>query len=407
METIVLSMSDRKFTTNEGLTKQKRSREFHFLKYFYFMRFSKVVGQQELKKHLIEEIQNEKVSHAQLFLGKSGYGTLPIALAFVQYLFCENKQEKDSCGVCGSCSKVAKLQHPDLHFSFPSVQTVSKTSNPLLPQWREQIIEDPYFDLNDWIKRIDVKERKPIISKDESQEIIKKLALRSYEGGYKVMMIWMAEEMNQSCANKLLKILEEPPNKTLFILMAESQEHMLQTILSRTQLTKVPRITMEEMSGFLRTADGQTNGSADSIASQVDGNLLEAKEFFGANQEKDENRELFIQLMRVCYQKNVLNMIEWSEKITEHSKEFQKQFLKYALHMFRQSMLKNYEDTLTKVSDEEGKFLEKFSQFITGNNIMDFMEMFNTSHYQIERNANVKILFTNLCFQVMRYIHKA
>ena len=372
------------------------------------MRFSEVVGQHELKQHLIEEIQNEKVSHAQLFLGKAGYGPLPMALAFVQYLFCENKQKNDSCGKCGACNKVSKLQHPDLHFSFPSVQTVSKTSNSLLPQWREQIEESPYFDLNDWIKRIDVKERRPIISKDESQEIIKKLALRSYEGGYKVMMIWMAEEMNPSCANKLLKIIEEPPSKTLFILVAESQEYMLQTILSRTQLTKIPRISMEDMSSFLRARHGQSSGNADSISSRVDGDLLEAKEFFGADKDKDENRELFIRLMRVCYQKNVIDMITWAETITDHSKEFQKQFLKYALHMFRQSMLRNYtEDTLTRVSDEEGAFLTKFSQFITGNNIVDFMEMFNTSHYHIERNANGKILFTNLCFQVMRYIHKA
>jgi DNA polymerase-3 subunit delta' len=205
-----------------------------------------------------------------------------------------------------------------------------------------------------------------------------------------------------------LKIIEEPPNKTLFIPLAESQEYMLQTILSRTQLTKIPRISMEDMSGFLKTVHGQSSGNADSIASRVDGDLLEAKEFFGAGEDKDENRDMFIRLMRVCYQKNVLDMITWAESITEHSKEFQKQFLKYALHMCRQSMLRNYtEDTLTNVSEEEGKFLEKFSQFITGNNIMDFMEMFNTSHYHIERNANVKILFTNLCFQVMRYIHKA
>jgi len=372
------------------------------------MQFSAVVGQEELKKHLIDEVNKEKVSHAQLFLGKPGFGPLPLALAFVQYLFCEDKQADDSCGECASCRKVQKLQHPDLHFSFPSVQSISKVSDSLLGDWREQLAENPYFNLNTWIKRIDVKERKPIIGKDESQEIIKKLALRSYEGGYKVMLIWMAEEMNTSCANKLLKIIEEPPNKTLFILVAESSEYMLQTILSRTQKVVIPRIGVSDISVFLKKEHQLGGDSGDSVASRADGDLLEALEMIGDHVEHDENHTMFIQLMRVCYKKNVLDMIEWSETIAATSKEHQKVFLRYALHMFRQSMLRNYtEDHLTRVSANEDKFLENFARFISGNNIMDFMELFNRSFYEIERNANGKILFTNLCFQVMRFIHAA
>lgn len=372
------------------------------------MRFSEVVGHAELKKNLINEINQDHISHAQLFVGKPGYGVLPLALAFIQYLFCEDKQESDSCGVCQSCKKVTKLQHPDLHFSFPTIQPISKTADGLISEWREMIGENPYFDLNGWIKFIDPKERKPIIGKDESQEIIKKLSLRSFEGGYKVMMIWMADEMNQSSANKLLKILEEPPGNTLFILMAESEEMMLQTILSRTQKVRIPRIKMEDLSMYLRKHNKQSSGNADSIAARVDGDLIEAQEFLGDHVEQDENREMFIQLMRVCYKKNVLEMMDWSEAIGQKSREFQKVFLKYALHMFRQSLLKNYtEDTLTRVSDEEMDFLEKFARFITGNNIGNFLETFSDAHYHIERNANPKILFTQLCFEVMRYIHKA
>lgn len=372
------------------------------------MRFSEVVGHAELKDKLINEVNQGHISHAQLFVGKAGYGVLPLALGFIQYLFCENKQEGDSCGECQSCKKVAKLQHPDLHFSFPTVQSISKLSDGLISEWREIISETPYFDLNAWIKYMDPKERKPIIGKDESQEIIKKLNLRSFEGGYKVMMIWMAEEMNQSSANKLLKILEEPPGNTLFILMAESEETMLQTILSRTQKVRVPRIRMEDLSMYLRQNKNQSSGSADSIAARVDGDLIEALEFLGDHAEQDENREQFIQLMRVCYKKSVLDMMDWSEDISAKSREFQKVFLKYALHMFRQSLLRNYtEDTLTRVSQEEADFLEKFSRFITGNNIGSFLETFSDAHYHIERNANPKILFTQLCFEVMRYIHKA
>jgi len=372
------------------------------------MQFSAVVGQSELKQHLIDVVKQDKVSHALLFLGKSGYGSLPLALGFVQFLFCENKKMNDSCGECASCRKVENLQHPDLHFSFPTVQSISKTSDGVLKEWRAQIHTNPYFDLNTWIKRIGVRERKPIIGVQESEGIIKKLSLRSYEGGYKVMVIWMAEEMNPSCANKLLKIIEEPPEKTLFILLAESQQYMLQTILSRTQIVKVPRISREEMSAHLRKNKGMASSSSDSVASRVDGDLIEALEFLGDQEDQDENRKQFIQLMRVCYKKNVIDMMQWSEDIAAASREQQKVFLKYALHMFRQSMLHNYtENTLTRVSEEEQKFLEKFAQFISGNNVFSFMKTFNDAHYHIERNANPKILFMNLCFKVMRYIHVA
>jgi DNA polymerase-3 subunit delta' len=372
------------------------------------MQFSSVIGQKELIHHLIDEVNNEKVSHAQMFLGNPGYGVLPLALGFVQYLFCENKQENDSCGECPSCRKVSALQHPDLHFSFPTVQSLSKVSDGALPEWREQISENPYFDLNTWINRVDVKARKPIISVKESEEIIKKLSLRSYEGGYKVMIIWMAQEMNTQCANKLLKIIEEPPAKTLFILVADTQEKMLQTIISRCQIVKVPRVKQEDLSQHFKAEMKVGSVNADSVAARVEGDILEALELLGDHEEQDENREQFIQLMRVCYKKNVLDMIQWSEDVSSLSRSQQKIFLKYALHMFRQSMLRNYtQDTLTRVSDEEEQFLSNFSRFISGNNVFDFMKTFDDAHYHIDRNANPKILFMNLCFNVMRYIHVA
>ncbi|MBL1278996.1 MAG: DNA polymerase III subunit delta' [Fluviicola sp.] len=368
------------------------------------MHFKSVIGQEKLKSRLIEEVKNDKVSHAQLFLGKPGYGTLPMALAFAQYLFCENKGEKDSCGECSSCLRVDKMEHPDLHFSFPTVQALSNTSDPFLSDWREQVIEMPYFNLNSWLKRIDPKERKPIISVHESQQIIKKLTLKAFEGGYKVMIIWMAEEMNPQCANKLLKIIEEPPAKTVFILVAESQDYILQTILSRTQKIIFPKIGCDDTIEYLKSKKG--GAPSESIVSRSKGDLIEAQELFSENQGEDANNQLFIQLMRVCYKKNVLDMISWAEDITKTSKENQKQFLKYALHMFRQSILRNYTgDVITRVSEDEDAFLENFAKFITGNNIQSMTESFSDSVYYIERNANTKILFTNLCFQVMRHIH--
>lgn len=372
------------------------------------MLFKDIVGQKELKHHLIQEVQQDKISHAQLFLGAPGSGSLPLALAFIQYLYCENKQAQDSCNECSSCTKVRDLQHPDLHFTFPVVQAIDKYSDAFLSEWREQIKENPYFNLNQWSERIDDKGRKPIIGSDESLSIIKKLSLKSFEGGYKIMLIWMAEEMNATCSNKLLKILEEPPAGTLFILLAESQEYMLQTILSRTQIVKVPMIHSEDLSNYLQKAYSLPASDAISLAAQADGDMIEALDLVHVNEEKNINREWFIQLMRVCYKKDVIPMFDWAEEISQIGKEKQKIFLKYALHMFRQSLLKNYtENQLTRISKEEDEFLQKFSRFITGNNIHGFMENFNQAHYYIDRNANAKILFTDLCFKVMRYIHYA
>ncbi len=372
------------------------------------MQFKDVVGQQNLKRHLIQEVQADKISHAQLFLGKAGYGGLPIALAFVQYLFCQQKTEDDSCGSCPSCNKINHLQHPDVHFSFPIVQAISKKSDAFISDWRNQINEKPYFALNDWIKRIDEKERTPIIGTEESQEIIRKLTLKSYEGGFKVMIIWMAESMNVTCANKLLKILEEPPQNTLFLLLCESQENLLQTIISRAQIVKIPRISTDELIAYLKQRLSMDQSVIESIIARSEGDLNEVLVLLGSHQEQDDNRELFIKLMRVCYKKDVLAMMDWAEQVTSITKERQKIFLQYALHMFRQSMLRNYtESKLTNVSVDEEQFLSNFSRFITGNNILNFMESFNNAHYHIDRNANPKILFTNLCFNVMRYIHAA
>jgi DNA polymerase III subunit delta' len=371
------------------------------------VQFSAVIGQQDLKHHLVNEVRESKISHAQLFLGKPGYGALPLALAFVQYLFCENKGETDSCGVCPSCRKVTELQHPDLHFSFPTVLAIAKKSDAFITDWRAQIAENPYFNLHDWTKRIDSSERKPIIGVDESLEIIKKLNLKSFEGGYKVMIIWMAEEMNADCANKLLKILEEPTPKTLFILVSEAQDKLLTTIISRTQIVRVNMLQTDSIQQALEQK-GISKNLAASIAGRSDGDFVEANALLGDSEESDLNRELFIQLMRVCFRKDVTAMLNWTDAIAQQTREGQKLFLKYALHMVRQSILKNYtQEMLTRTSQEEADFLKNFSRFITNNNVMDFMSLFNDSHYHLERNAHAKLLFTQLCFQVMRFIHKA
>lgn len=369
------------------------------------MLFRNVIGHSELKNQLIQEVKEDKIAQTQLFSGKMGYGTLPLALAFIQYLFCENRSDLDSCGQCSGCKKVSDLQHPDLHFFFPVVQAISKISSKHLTDWREQVKENPYFDLYDWTQRIDDRERKPIISADESQEIIRKTALKSYEGGYKVYVIWMAEEMNAICANKLLKILEEPPERSLFLLLCESIDGILPTILSRTQIVSVPRILDEDLVNYLVQKTMIDRETAQSFASFSEGNYLTAIQQL-KQQENTDFLEFFKNLMRSGFKKDVNAMLDWAEEAAQQSKEKQKLFVVYALHLIRQSILINYTaGSLVKLSQNESEFLKNFAKFIHGKNIQAFMQTMNDIHYHLERNANPRIVFTQLTFQVMRYIH--
>lgn len=372
------------------------------------MQFKDVVGQQELKTRMINEINSEKIGHAQLFLGKNGYGNLALALAYTQYLYCENKKKNDSCGECPSCSKTKQLIHPDVHFVFPTVQTISKTSDGMMKDWREIVSDSPYFNLNDWINHTDPKGRRPIIGTEESKELLKKLSLMSFEGGYKVVIIWMAEEMNQTFANKMLKTLEEPSAKTVLLILSEDSESMLPTIISRAQMRKTPRLSFAEVAHYVQTNTKLNDNEAQSLVARVEGDISLIRGHLRSHESEDRNRDMFIQLMRSAYKKNVLEMMDWSDAMAGVGRETQKTFLEYALHMLRQSILKNYTDEqLTRVSTEEASFLKNFSRFITGNNISDFLEIFSEAHYHVERNANARILFTHLAFRVMRFIHFA
>lgn len=372
------------------------------------VQFQQIIGQATLKKEIISSIAAGKIAHAQLFHGPCGHGGLPLALGFAQYLFCTNRQKEDSCGVCPSCLKVHQLQHPDLHFVFPVVQSIAKTSDHFIEEWRAQIIENPYFDLYQWTQSIDPKMRKPIIGTEESKEIIRKLNLKGYEGGFKVMIIWLAEQMNADCANKLLKILEEPPSQTIFILVSEDPENLLATIQSRTQILRIPKIDALSLTEYLQEKFSQTSNNAEAIASFADGSLLEAISYLKSSDNQDQQHEYFVRMMRVCYKKDVISMMDWAEEISSIGKERQKLFIQYTLHMLRQSILTNYlEQSFSKASNEEASFLEKFAPFISGNNIREFMALFDNAFFQIDRNANVRILFTQLCFQTMRYIHQA
>lgn len=372
------------------------------------MLFKDIVGHNDLKQRFINDTLENKVSHAHLLLGDLGHGGLALALAFIQYLLCENRQQDDSCGVCSSCKRVQKLEHPDLHFTFPTVQADSKISDTLFPLWKSLILDNPYMGLNEWITQSDEKGRRPIISVHQSVEIIKKLNFKSFEGGYKISVIWMAEEMNIACANKLLKIIEEPPSKTIFILLAESEDKILPTILSRTQITKIKQLRDEDLTQYLQANGGGSEDIIQSIVSRSEGNLSLALELLKSEGAENTNFQNFVELMRVGYRKDVLLMMAWAENMAKMGREEQKHFISYALYMIRQSMMKNYTDgVLMRTSTGEGEFLGNFARFITGNNITEFSTLFSEAHYNVERNANAKLLFTNITFEVMRYIHRA
>lgn len=256
------------------------------------MLFREVVGQQKLKQRLIQSVKENRISHAQLFVGAEGCGSLALALAYAQYVSCENKQQEDSCGSCTSCTKYQKLIHPDLHFVYPVATTKSVTKDPVsddfIKEWRECILSNPYLGLARWYEAIGVENKQGIINKFESAEIVRKLNLKTFEADYKVMIIWLPEKMNHVAANKLLKMLEEPPEKTLFLLVAENTSLMLQTILSRCQLIKVPKIDSDSMLKALVAKHNISEPTANSISKIANGNFLVALETMDEqNQDKD------------------------------------------------------------------------------------------------------------------------
>jgi DNA polymerase-3 subunit delta' len=372
------------------------------------MFFKDIVGQQDVISELLSEVKSGKIAHGQLFAGKEGYGTLPLAMAFSRYLLCEQPGTTDACGQCSSCLQINELQHPDLHFVYPVIQSLSKTAEGMYPQWRALVQESPYFTLFDWVKTIDDKERQPIIGGEESKEIVRKISLKSFQGGYKVMIIYAAEEMNPTAANKILKILEEPPPATVFILLSGNPQGILPTIRSRTQSKQINRLPAFEISKFLQRSRQITAEVADGLASFCDGDLCAALELFKEGQSTAQYRELFIKLMRSSFKKDVTQMMDWADEAASLTKERQKIFTLYALHMLRQSLLLNYlGPDHVRLTSEEFSFIEKFSPYITGNNIKMFIDELDHGHYHLERNANAKILFTQMSFQSMRFIHRA
>lgn len=373
------------------------------------MLFKDIAGQEVIKKKLINNIKKRRVPHAQLFIGPEGSGKLAIALAFSQYINCENPSEEDACGECASCKKFNKLIHPDLHMFYPVANnkefTKDTNSTTYISHWRELVLQNPYFSLMDWYSHIGIENKQGIIKADDCNEIIHLMNLKSYESPYKIVIIWMVEKLFHSAAPKLLKILEEPPEKTVFILIAENQQQILKTILSRTQVLKIPAVKESDIVEHLQNKYNADNMLAKKAAFLSAGNMATALYVVKHGYEHLDVFESFRDWMRACYSFKVEDIFKIVDSFAKVGREKQKSLLLYSVKMFRICLLINMKvenDSVLRIEGEEKAFLEKFSSFIVPSNTDDITRLFQEAYLNIERNANPKILFADLSFKMTR-----
>ena len=372
------------------------------------MYFKEVIGQKEIKSKLIQTVREERISHGMMFAGEEGYGGLALSLAYAQYILCENKQENDSCGECPQCQKAAKLIHPDLHFVFPVTTTKSKTkpvSDDFITEWREAVLDNPYMSPPKWYKWLGVENKQGMIYSHESNNIIKKLNLKTFEGEYKIMIIWQPERMNPSSANKLLKILEEPPQKTLFILVSLLPGQILPTMISRVQMIKIPPIDDESLYRKLESEIDRPESELRNISKISGGSYSRALEFLYSSEDRNANFEEFKSWMRLCFKKDVLSILDWVDRMAKIGREKEKSFLIYSLELLRANFLLNqipeHKSVMVKLAEEENAFSTKFSAFITEKNIFIFAEELEKAISDIGSNAYAKIIFLDLSIKVM------
>jgi DNA polymerase-3 subunit delta' len=368
------------------------------------MLFKDIIGQEEAKERLIREAKEGKIAHARLFCGNEGVGKLPLAIAYAQYLSCEHPTDNDSCGVCPNCVKYNKLIHPDLHFVFPVIKKKNKDtiSDDYLQEWREILNSSPYFNLNMWLKEMGAENQQAQIYVKESDEIIRKLNLKSSQGGYKVMIIWLPEKMNVECSNKLLKLLEEPPTQTIFILISEEPDMLLPTIQSRVQRFNIHAIDKEKIAETLCLNYGLEPNDAKNIAHRCQGNFLKALETIHLNEDNQFYFEEFVSLMRLAYQRKIREIKQWSDNIAAIGRERQKNFLAYIQRMLRESFIYNFHTPdISYLSSEEQKFSSRFSPFINEGNVISIMEELSIAEQHIGQNVNAKMVFFDLALKMI------
>lgn len=374
------------------------------------MKFSEIIGQHEVKTRLTGARTEGRIAHALLFLGPEGNGNLALAIAYAQYLLCTNPEPEDSCGVCDNCRKVNSYQYADLFFSFPFFKKSGREVNiadDYSGEWRNCLLQGPYFGIDHWMNELSSDSKQLDFTVHEAGSIIRKVNLKGYEGRLKIMIIWMCDYMKAQTANKLLKVLEEPPDNTLFFLTAHSADNILPTILSRTQVIRVPRIADEDLTSALLKKDVDPERAA-SIAHYSDGNWWKALQLVDALDTRLELSAVFIEWMRLCFSRKMLGLFAWINSMDkQQDREGQKQFLSYALEQIRQNLVYNYAGVgLTRMNEAESAFAKKFAPFINDLNAEEMMQELNKAHFDIGRNVNGRIVFSHLSFRIHRLLNR-
>lgn len=368
------------------------------------MYFRDIIGQEEIKEQLVKSARTGIVPHARLFTEQGGAGAFPLALAYARYLNCANPSDKEACGHCASCLKYDGLVHPDLHFVFPIIAKKEKKKevcDDYLTEWREFLKDRPYFNIDNWLDYIDAGNSQALIYSKESDEIIRKLSLKIYEAPYRILLVWLPEKLHPFCANKLLKIIEEPPLNTVILMVSEMPDAILGTILSRAQRVNVRAIRTDAMTQAMTSRFGLSADDAQYVAHLANGNYLKAVEAISLGEENKFFLEQFKGMMRNSWARNVKGMKEMADLLTGLGRERQKNFLAYCQHLIRENFMYRFQSPeLNYMNLDEANFAVKFAPFVNERNVMDIMEELAKAERHISQNVNAKMVFFDLSLRL-------
>ncbi len=384
------------------------------------MKFSEVIGQQEVQQRLVQMVSEERLPHAIMLCGPSGAGKLALATAFACYLLGRKPAAAQTVSMFGDepagesapdgpeSPMLQKLEHPDLHFTYPTIKLPSMgtehkpVSDDFAHEWHELIMQGPYFTIDQWLSAIGAENQQAIITAGESDDLVRKLSLKSSQGGYKVSIIWLPERMNNECANKLLKLIEEPPTQTVFIMVCQEPDKLLETIRSRVQRIDVKKIATEDIRQALIERRGIDEDSAQRISRLANGSWLKALEELQVGTENEQFLDLFISLMRLAYQRNVRDLRKWSDTMASFGREKQKRFLEFFLRMMRENFMFNFRnEELCYMTQKEEQFAKNFARFINEANVLQLYDLANRAIRDIGQNANGKIVFFDFALQII------
>lgn len=373
------------------------------------MKFNEVIGQEEIKERLVEMSREGRVPHAIMFCGPRGCGKMALALAFASYLICSSgKDGKDSCGTCHQCAMLRSWSHPDLIFTYPVIKPQGTSadhkmvSDDFAREWRGMLAEEPYFTMNQWLAKMGAGNQQAMIYVAESEAVIRKLSMKSSQGGYKINIVWLPERMREDCANKMLKIIEEPPQQTVFIMVCEEPERLLETIRSRVQRIDIRKIDTPSMEKALVQRRAISPEVAHRTARVADGDWIKATEELDAGNENREFLGLFMQLMRQAYARNVKELKGWTETVAALGRERQRSMLAYFQHLVRENFMYNFRNPeLVYMTMEEENFATRFARFINEANVIAIDEIFGTAARDIGQNANPKMVFYDVAMRII------